>query len=192
MANEQAIRRRLRRQAREGKKVKNKVVSNHPKAFVTQPLPHPKQRDYPLVYIPLAFLDYRWGASHWDTKQRLTSLVTYSGWEARLRNWPVGPYEEKDKRIKGVYKHILENGMRNYIAVKQHSYGSDFDGTKYYVVVGNQRLAVLRALPEEKQIEFFGERKLIPCRICLFEDNWTDQTEVMRWWPYTKINTPPI
>ncbi len=74
--------------------------------------------------------------------------------------------------------------MANPMIVKQQTYRGDFDGGLFYVVVGNQRLTVCRAMNHHKP----GTFRKIRCRIAKEQDSWHDDTEARKAHPYLSID----
>lgn len=148
-------------------------------------------------YVDLNHMHYRWAAPHYPEERRIKVNAMYDAWSVFLqhennRNTAAG----KNKRITSVYRHMIENGMKNPIIVKPHSYTPGWAKNCYYVVVGNQRLAILRAIlndeNQERRIELMKGilrycaeslveieqtgKILIPCFIAREQDNWEDHT----------------
>lgn len=147
---------------------------------------------YPVVHLNLNYMDYRWAAPIFDERKRFRLLDRFANFENRLRGVPITASSNitLEKRVGDVFNHIKANGgLINPLIVKQHSYEPEFDEKKYYVVVGNQRLCALRVLQSHNRDwwkEHYPE-DLVPCRVCLNADNWTDATEVMKVFPNQKI-----
>lgn len=148
-------------------------------------------------YINLDHMHYRWSAPQFPPERKTKVNGMYDKWSAFLtkasnRNIADG----KNKRITSVYVHMIANGMKNPIIVKPHSYEENWSKDRYYVVVGNQRLAILRAVLNDENVDGRVElmkgvlrycaeslieidksgRVLIPCFMAREKDNWEDHT----------------
>lgn len=173
--------------------------------------------DYPVEFLPLKNLDYRWAAPIFDKGKQDRLLRRFAGQENIL----IGEQNANKKnavetRMNAVYKSFMAQGMINPLAVKQHDYTSEFDSMtgNHYVVVGNQRLCSLRAWSKqltnkefknmvlgkwmtsaeiETEIETYpnNEDTRIPCRVCKDKDAWSDNTEPVRAVPYDQVENYP-
>ena len=168
-----------------------------------------------MVFIPLKSLDYRWAAPKFDRKKQDRLLNRFATQEKILVEGKFLTSKSSiESRMFEVYKSFIAVGMKNPLAVKQESYGNEFDkeNGKYFVVVGNQRLCCLRALAQQKTAEEFvrialgkwmkeGELKneirennfdiRIACRVAKDTDSWNDNTEPVKAFPYENIEGYP-
>ena len=153
---------------------------------------------YVPVPIRLDYLDYRWSAPHFPVERRSKVNAMYDQWCDKLKQDDTrAAMAGKDVRIFRVYHDIEKHRMINPLIVKPHSYNEDFDEKQYYVVVGNQRLAILRAMDFQNKLHKAlglneGKTKnaegkwLIQCIIANEDDNWEDHTFPVR--TYKKID----
>lgn len=157
-----------------------------------------KLDSYKTHKIPLEYIYYRWSAPHFPAERRIKVNGMYDEWSNKMKDDSIrSSMAGKDQRIRKVYNDICAYGMINPLIVKPHSYSEDFDGKQYYVIVGNQRLAILRAMafqnklhkalgPHEGETKNEAGQWVIPCIIANEDDNWEDHTLPVR--TYVKID----
>jgi hypothetical protein len=100
------------------------------------------KKRYPVVYIDIGDLDYYWG----HVKVRSSDYKNYLMQIAQEKELSDGTASGE---LLQVYRSIKKKGLINPLIVTQYH-------GRFYVVVGCQRLACLRALKW---------KKLVPCRI---------------------------
>lgn len=145
--------------------------------------------EYPVIKIPIDYLEYRWSAPHFREDQRQRVNGVYDRWCHILKRPENYEFNDRDRLVKLVYDSIVKEGLVNALLVKQHIYGEEFDGKKYYVVVGNQRLSCLKALlhNDSKRFQEILPGSMIPCRIVYKEDEWNDRTRARQVHPFKVV-----
>lgn len=100
--------------------------------------------EYPIVPIELNRLDWKWvGIWKPGFDPNLNRNVRlYEAYKTNLINPEWIPKHPQDVRIKEIFESIKSEGMHNPLIVGQYI------PERYCVIVGNQRLAILRALNE--------------------------------------------
>ena len=139
---------------------------------------------YPITEIPIERLEYKLLSPDYDGQERepLTqNHDTFALWETRFKSR--GPEAIVPDEIRRVWDSIARIGMVNPMIVKKQTYRENFDGSLFYVVVGNHRLTVCRAMNHHKP----GTFREIPCRIAKERDSWNDDTEAWRAHPYKSV-----
>lgn len=142
------------------------------------------EENYPVVEIRLDFLDYRWVAPHFPRQKQCRVVTMYEECRENLVD-PSRPSNSRGMKVQKVYDSMVKVGMVNPLIVIKDKEKEDL----YYVIVGNQRLAALRAMRERDPDAFskwFPEGK-VKCRVGNYNDLWTDKTEAKRKHPYEKV-----
>jgi hypothetical protein len=127
--------------------------------------------DYPTVKIPLRQLYYRW--DHPREVIHSSVLAKYLSYETKLKD-KVHELVASRNPWGMLYISIRNQGLVNPLIVKRGE-GDELEG-KFFVVVGNQRLAVLRAMAHHARTHWNESERLIPCLVAKPEDDWTDST----------------
>lgn len=107
------------------------------------------ENNYPIIPIELNRLDWKWfGIWKPGFDPNLNRNVRlYEAYKINLMNPEWVPKHPKDIKIKEIFESIKSVGMINPLIVGQ------YHPERYCVIVGNQRLAILRALNELGQLQ---------------------------------------
>lgn len=132
---------------------------------------------YPIHYIPIEKLKYMTECSffpHPNAKNCTDFFDRHDGWRKILQSGENVPEKTViEERINQVFESIKEFGMKNPLIVKD-----GLDGF-FYVMIGNQRLTIHRAL------EYEGT---LACRISPKLDPWDVNSHVLKLHPYEKVD----
>lgn len=88
-----------------------------------------------------------------------------------------------------LYVSIQKDGLINPLIV--HAGHGDELGGLYFVVVGNQRLAVLRAIEHHQHRLWAKSERPVSCIIAKPEDDWTDSTRARKEGPIENMGFNP-
>jgi hypothetical protein len=94
-----------------------------------KPTPKPKPPQppidatlYPIEFVPLKNLDYRWAAPIFDKGKQDRLLRRFAGQEQVLSGEKTNHKNAIEARMKAVFDSFSTVGMKNPLAVKQHDY----------------------------------------------------------------------
>lgn len=104
------------------------------------------QEKYKIELINLNQLDWKWYWPKLWTKgferENNFNVKRYTGWKENVKNPNWNPKYPKEKIFKSIFESIKSEGMKNPLIV------GPYIPDRYIVIVGNQRLAIFRALDE--------------------------------------------
>lgn len=155
------------------------------------------QSDYPVRWFHIENLKIRWEAPHFDANKQKRLFQRFSTFEAKLKTFDFSK-SALEMRVKNVFDSIKSEGLINPLVVKLNDYTLEFlEENGIFVVVGNQRLTALKVLKEQSTDEEWEEINRhypdpeglgrVACRVCKEEDNWSDNTQLLKAWPQVKI-----
>lgn len=128
---------------------------------------------YRLVNVPVDNLRYRWESELFDgdLKKKKTKLQVFRDFEANQNTF--------SSELKQLHENLKRKGLLKPLIIKQAWYDREFDfnSNHSYVVVGNQRLCILKTMPaQELENTIVNHNRRVPCVVCRKDDNWGDNT----------------